>query len=145
MIEIKEDHENKTTFISVDNATSRIRKGLVKALTSIGKENVRYCRQLIRKPPKTGRVYTIGGRRHQASAPGEPPANQTGNLARSVDFKVSGWNRMEFGDRAPYGKFLEDGTRKMEPRPHLLRTVADRSGDNYNTIAEETGQEIRKK
>lgn len=145
MIKVREDRENKTTFISIDDATPRVRRGLKTALHNIGRENTRFCRQLIRKPPKTGRVYTIGGSRHQASAPGEAPANQSGELARKIGFRVSGWSFMKFGDRAKHGKFLENGTRNMEKRPHLSTTVSEKSRDNYNEIAIQTGLEINKK
>ena len=145
MISVREDRKNKKTFISIDDATPRVRRGLTDALRIIGKENVRHCRQLIRKPPKTGRVYTIGGNRHLASAPGEAPASQTGELSRGVAYRASGWNFMKFGDKAKHGKFLEDGTRRMEARPHLSTTVAERSRDNYNILAEQTGLEINKK
>lgn len=52
---------------------------------------------------------------------------------------------MKFGDRAKHGKFLENGTRNMEPRPHLSTTVSEKSRDNYNEIAVQTGLEINKK
>lgn len=97
-----------------------------RALYNIGKENTRFARQLIIRGPKTGRLYRIKGRkrRHRASAPGEAPANLTGNLQKKVNFIVNGHDEMQFGDQAPYGLFLELGTRKMKPRPHLSTTVA---------------------
>lgn len=145
MIRIKEDRANKRTYVSIDDATIRVRRGLRGGLLTIGKENSRHVKKLIRSPPKSGRLYKTGGRRIRASAPGEAPANRSGRLARSVGYRVSGWIRVEFGDRAPYGKFLENGTRKMEPRPHLVRTADEKRRDNYNTIAESTGKEIRRK
>ena len=145
MIRVKEDSANKRTLLTVDNATYRVRRGLREGLLTIGKENSKHVKRLIRKPPKTGRIYSKGGRRIRASAPGEAPANRSGRLARSVGYRVSGWIRCEFGDRAPYGKFLENGTRKMEPRPHLVRTANEKRRDNYNTIAQSTGKEIHRK
>ena len=145
MITVKEDRANRQTFLSIDDATKRVRRGLNVALGIIGRENVKYCKELIRKPPKTGNIYTIGRRRHQASAPGEPPATLSGELLRSIKFRVAGWDFMEFGDEAEHGKFLETGTRKMEARPHLTRTVADKSKDNFNELAKQTGLELKKK
>lgn len=75
---------------------------------------------------KTGRVYLIrrGGRRrrHQASAPGESPANMTGALRRGIGYKIQGSDRLEWGysDKTPYGLWLEEGTPKMEPRPNII-------------------------
>ena len=145
MINVTEDRANRITFISIDDATPRVRTGLTAALRTIGKENKKYCKGLIRSLKKTGNIHTIGGRRHQASAPGEPPASQTGALAASIGYRSSGWNYMEFGDKVPYGKFLEGGTRKMEPRPHLTTTAEDKSRDNYNEIVQQTGLELNKK
>lgn len=145
MIRVKEDRQNMTSFISVDDATYRVRRGLRGALLDIGKENSRHVKKLIRKPPKSGRLYRFKGRRHQASAAGEAPANRSGRLARSVGSKVSGWSRCEFGDRELYGKYLEHGTRKMRPRPHIIRTVNEKRRDNFNSIVQATGKEIRRK
>lgn len=145
MIRIKEDRQNMRTFVSIDDATYRVRRGLRGGLLEIGRENSKHVKKLIRKPPKSGRLYKFKGRRHQASAAGEAPANRSGRLARSIGFKASGWSRCEFGDRELYGKFLERGTRKMRPRPHLIRTVDEKRRDNFNSIVQATGKEINKK
>lgn len=103
----------------------KMRGGHRLAFYKIGKENVRVTRELIKKGPKTGRLYRIAGRKrlHRASAPGEPPANLTGRLRRGVDFIVKGTDQMQFGDTVHYGFYLERGTRKMKPRIHLKRAV----------------------
>lgn len=145
MIKIKEDRRNMRTFVTIDNATIRVRRGLRLGLIEIGDENSKHVKKLIRKPPKSGRLYKFKGRRHQASAAGEAPANRSGRLARSVGFKTSGWSRCEFGDRELYGKFLEHGTRRMQPRPHIVRTVEEKRRDNFNSIVQATGKEINKK
>lgn len=102
-----------------------MRQGYRLAFYNIGKENVRITRELIKKGPKTGRLYRIAGRkrRHRASAPGEPPANLTGRLRRGVNFEVKGTDQMQFGDTVFYGFYLERGTKKIKPRPHLKRAV----------------------
>ena len=144
MIRIKEDHRNKRTFISIDDAPKRIRQGARIALTEIGRENVVHTKGLIMKPPKTGKFYRFKGGIHRASAPGQPPANRSGALLSSTRFRVYGWHRMEFGYHAPYGKYLEDGTSKMEARPALSRTVLEKRRDNYNSIEKNTGKLIIK-
>jgi HK97 gp10 family phage protein len=73
--------------------------------------------------PRTGRVYTIRGKKHQASAPGEAPARRTGRLAKSVGYKVTGFDELVVGEEAPYASFLENGTGRMKPRPHLSLAV----------------------
>src|SRR5215831_8893515 len=40
--------------------------------------------------PATGRVYSSRGRRHRASAPGEPPAPDTHTLVESIASQPSG-------------------------------------------------------
>lgn len=77
--------------------------------------------------PKTGRVYTkyVPRRDHQASAPGEPPANDTGNLAANIiiDRAEVGSGRIRISSLAAYSKVLELGGRFMAPRPFLRRAL----------------------
>lgn len=114
-----------TYLRDLDHHNEAMKRGTRLAFYSIGKENVRETKELIKKGPKTGRLYRLKGRkyRHRASAPGEPPANLTGRLRKGVDFEVRGSDQMQFGDRVFYGFFLERGTKKMRPRPHLSRAV----------------------
>lgn len=78
----------------------------------------------IQRGPATGRVYERSGgqnlsARHQASAPGEAPMTDTGNLAGSGKASHEGL----FSDvifTAPYAIDLEYGTFNMEPRPFLI-------------------------
>lgn len=67
------------------------------------------------KGPHSGRVYSRRGRRHQASAPGEYPANDTGNLLASLKGQVTA-NTATIGTNVFYSKFLREGTRKMARR-----------------------------
>lgn len=93
--------------------------------------------------PRTGRVYTFRGRKHQASAPGEPPALRTGRLAKSVDYQVSGWHTMVLGEEAEYAKFLEHGTRRMQPRPHLQVAVRNTQTVVMQELAKAIGEAHR--
>ena len=74
--------------------------------------------------PKTGRLYPRGGRVHQASAPGEAPANDGGTLIQrteeeiaddglsgAVVFKTRYAAALEFGS-------LEHGTGFIAARPY---------------------------
>lgn len=72
-----------------------------------------------RRGPHTGRRYARGGRVHQASAPGQPPAPDTGTLLRSITIEL-GDMRATVGSRLPYSMFLEFGTRHMAARPMWL-------------------------
>lgn len=71
----------------------------------------------------SGRVYRNG---HVASAPGQPPAPDTGSLRRNwQQSKLVGGNGggvriiMRMKSMMFYQQFLEFGTRKMAPRPHV--------------------------
>ncbi len=76
--------------------------------------------------PGSGRVFVRRGIRHQASAPGEPPAADTGNLRSKIGFQIKAPGRIGIGVAAgaPYWKFLEFGTRFIDPRPFLRPAIA---------------------
>ena len=71
----------------------------------------------------SGRVYRNG---HVASAPGQPPAPDTGNLRRNWRQRVYAHGNgkgngvtvhMQISSQMFYSVFLENGTRKMAARP----------------------------
>jgi hypothetical protein len=73
---------------------------------------------------RTGRIYKVPGTQvtYTASAPGEPPAVQTGQLRNSVTAIVEkeGKSVKGFvGTELMKGLWLEKGTSKMAPRPWL--------------------------
>ena len=82
----------------------------------------------------SGRKYRRGKKWHTASAPGQPPARDTGVLASSVSYEVNrrgfdiqgrvgpdlGRIRMSRQHTEPdYGSYLELGTSRMKARPWL--------------------------
>ena len=85
----------------------------------------------------TGRLYTSreGKGDHRASAEGEPPASDTGQLRRTVGYDVktniSGYVG-RVGTPEKYGLELERGTSRIAPRPWLKPTE------------KETRKEVRK-
>lgn len=135
MISIRPNTQNRRVLVTIDKAKPRFHKGQRHALTEIGKENSRHTQRLIEEPPKTGRHYTFEGRPHRASAPGQPPADRSGDLRKTTGFRVYGSSRMEYGFRMLYGKFTEDGTVKMKERPALKRTVREKERDNFIILA----------
>lgn len=65
--------------------------------------------------PKSGRIYRRRGGSHQASAPGEFPARDSGAHLATVGHKV-GPAEVTVGSGMFYAKFLRNGTRKMAKR-----------------------------
>lgn len=69
-----------------------------------------------------GVVHPTGHRPpHRASAPGEPPASDTGRLLSSIGHRIRVEDTLVaqvFAD-ARYATYLELGTSKMAPRPFL--------------------------
>ena len=61
--------------------------------------------------------------RHQASAPGQAPATDTGSLLRSLYFKQLGGSNFAIGSDIPYSYYLEFGTRKIAKRPAWIPAV----------------------
>lgn len=75
----------------------------------------------IQRGNKTGRTYKRGNVTHQASAPGEAPASDTGNLASSIlAVPESTSSAYLVGSNLSYSKELEFGTKEMKPRPWLI-------------------------
>ena len=73
--------------------------------------------------------------KYQSSAPYNPPAVQTGTLRRSWLFggrkryvRKTGTKEVRsilgVGSNVPYAKFLQTGTKNMDPRPYLSISVA---------------------
>jgi len=105
-----------------------------------GKTLLSWIKQDMKKP-KTGRVYKsyfgVKGKYKQArfiraSAPSETPAVRTGNFRKSIDFTVIGNTKLEWGSgkgtATNYAKALEFGTKKMQPRQPLQRSMKANDG-----------------
>lgn len=131
MIRMKSDRQNTKTFARISGLPNSASKGIRSAFYEIGGENVNHLRKLIRSKDKTGRLYG----NHRASAPGEAPAAQPNSrLTKGLRYTVRGDYQMEFGDTAPYGGYLEEGTKNMAARPHVSRTVREKQRDARNTF-----------
>ena len=71
---------------------------------------------------KTGIVYQKYNprRQHRASAPGQAPASDTGNLVSKITIRQDGKDKTNVESNAHYSAYLEYGTSKMEPRPFMF-------------------------
>jgi len=76
----------------------------------------------IQSGAKSGIVYEKYNprRSHRASAPGQAPASDTGNLVSKIRVKQKNPNTTIVESGADYSAFLEYGTSKMQPRPFLF-------------------------
>lgn len=115
------------------------RAGIPRDLDKVGTDIVNQLRLDLSQPGR-GRVYTtyfwtdeVGrvhpGRErvpHVASAPGDPPAVDTGQLRASYGHhaeRTPDGGMVTIGTADEKAKFLEFGTSRMEPRPHLRPVV----------------------
>lgn len=64
-----------------------------------------------------------------ASRPGEPPHSRTGTLARSIHYRRPAPLQRQIGSEVFYAKMLESGTRRMDPRPYMLRALMESTGE----------------
>ncbi len=136
-VRVKPLPSTNRVLVGVERLTEMHQKSIESALYVTGKIVGNRVAQLITQGPKTGRVYRIRGRDHQASAPKEPPANVTGRLVKSFNYNVHGPYEMELGESAPYAGFLEDGTSRIKPRPHVIRAINETQGEVVNIFYEE--------
>lgn len=116
------------------------RAGVVRDLDVAGLKIVNDLRLELSKPgtgaiyttwfftDRTGQVIPYGKRpAHQASAPGEPPAVDTGVLRASYTHdseRTPDGALLTIASGAGYAAYLEFGTSKMEARPHLRPVIA---------------------
>ena len=151
---IKVDPDNLRAEIAIKGLSKLTQRGLNQAFFDIGKDLKKTADTLIKdKTKKTGRVYIVrlNGRlhRHQASAPGESPANLTGKLRKSLGYVVSGSNRIDFGaggrdSKVNYAKDLEQGTRKILKRPYLISSITANERNFEKHIISRLEKEFKK-
>lgn len=86
---------------------------------------------------KHGRVYRRKGKRHQASAPGEPPAIETpqGSYAQTIRSAKVDDRTFTVGTTDPRGPALELGGGRVAARPHF--------GPAFERAAEQFGEDLK--
>lgn len=98
-------------------------RGVMRATAIVHKEAI----NLIEHGEKTGRVYVKyrPHRVHQASAPGEAPASDSGNLVKLIQMRFDEKDLVGYvNSGAEYAAYLEFGTRTMEARPYMRVALA---------------------
>jgi len=154
MFKLIESPQNEKSIVAVFKAPLHIAKGIRQGSAISGKALVSDLRKSMKetKSGKTYRVYKgIGGKKlkrsrlHIASSSSQTPAIITGNFRKSIDFKVLGSSRLEFGSGSrgfakDYARVLELGSSKMAARKPLGRTV-EKLG---NQVAHNISKQINK-
>ncbi len=110
---------------------------ITKTLT-IGANDIRNTILRSMRNTKRASYYYTSGKtkvRHRPSLPYNPPAIDTGELARSIMYDTE-YMQVEIGTYggAPYGKYLETGTKRMKPRPWLQPAVEEHQDDIIKRI-----------
>ena len=115
--------------LTYTNDLSKLTKEMEKEYEKIMlKASMRVHRELISKVlvgPRTGEIYPVPATEdtvYQASKAGEAPASRLGHLRTSYKYLVKGEGSEAVGyvgSPLDYSHYLEYGTAKMAPRPHL--------------------------
>lgn len=138
---IKIEDTTKQAYMHIADLKYATERAIRQAFYRFGKLLRQYASEQILKKNKTGIIYRIKRgktkRRHQASAPGQFPANLSGELRRSLGFIVHGVDNLEFGYEAKHGKFLEDGTVKMKERPGLKMSIQNKGASGTECFEDE--------
>lgn len=121
--------------INLNWLEARVRQAVEATMLGAAQVVANEAKKSIARGPKTGRVYTTRFKTntqtgkifptekrvpHQSSAPGEPPATDTGKLVSSIVASSDGVRGIVEA-RAAYAVHLEYGTRSMAARPFLMR------------------------
>jgi hypothetical protein len=107
----------------IKRLTWDIQAAAIKGLRSLAEPIKSDTQSTIRGGSRSGKIVTRYNpkRRHQASAPGEVPANDLGLLASSINAEVDPRQfNLEISAAAAYAKDLELGNRNMLPRPFMV-------------------------
>ncbi len=151
---------NNKIYNDLKTHDEKVMSGIRKGLFDVGKALIRHSKENIYKKPKGGKYYRlrkikgrVGSRflsvskvvTHKASAPGEAPANFTGNLAKGLSYKVRGNTQLIFGNKAvspidgfAYSEHLEV---KMN-RPYLAPAVKEEEKNVRNYLIKSIRKEL---
>jgi len=81
-------------------------------------------------------------REHRASAPGQAPASDTGNLVSKIIVRQKSQDVTSVESNANYSAFLEYGTSKMQPRPFMLPAFEKSKKPIMNAVFRRVVQKI---
>lgn len=103
--------------------------------------------KLVLSKPGSGREYARGKKTHVASAPGEPPAVDTGRLRNSISHGTVG-GVMRVGTGVIYARALEYGhkykNRTLLPRPHARPALIAARQEMHFVVVSSLKTELKK-
>jgi hypothetical protein len=143
MIEIKQDFDNMGVYLSINSMGRSVKTGIRHGFNLIGKEFVEDSRDKMKNTERDmSRVYYVRVRgrviRHNPSKPYFPAAIMTGELSKSVRYKVNGSDSMRFGagytKRVNYAKYVELGTKQMIERPYLKPAILENDRNAFTSF-----------
>lgn len=128
MVEIKISY-NVESLKNIKNFNEEVLTAVDQTLNQAAIIIAGKVRDKIHKGERSGRIYRLGRkghyRYHQASAPGEPPKSDTGNLASHTYSSHPKFLEAHVISDAAYSEALEHGTYKMAARPFMAVTVSE--------------------
>lgn len=94
---------------------------------------------------KSGVMYQMYNprREHRASAPGQAPASDTGNLVSKIIVRQKSQDVTSVESNANYSAYLEYGTSKMEARPFMLPAFEKSKKPIINAVINRITQKIQ--
>lgn len=115
-------------------------RGVVRGTESVREEAIR----LMQETAHTGRIYRRRGVSHQASAPGEPPAVDTGRHIAQI---TTEYDQAQLAGtvtfRSKQAAWLEFGTARMAARPYARPALANKQAEIEADIGAEIDQAMR--
>lgn len=124
MIKVEMSSKSQNILADFKKVPSKMKREVFDIIYKYGQKMRNTIIESMKKTSKDmTRPVRRGARSHYPSLPGFPPAIDTGALVNSIRIEkdeVKG--KVEIGSKgnAPYSKYLETGTAKMEARPFLL-------------------------
>lgn len=125
-------------------AISRMRAASARGVEKAGRLYIQEVLRLIFDTPKTGQVYNG----HQASAPGEPIASETGTYVNRFKIEVKQLKAgpvCRVSNTAPHAKLVEFGTSRMDARPTMRPALLTAGPGVFKTVRNEWVAEFKRK
>jgi len=152
------DGPSEFTFRQIETNAENVRQAIRQTFFFMGRDlKKEISKAILSKEGKTGNVYNVrlkikSGRnkgkpgrriRHQSSAPGETHADLSGDLRKSLGWKVHGTDSLEIGygitKTAPEYADIEFGNDRVAARPSIRNSI---EGASFETFFEKALEKL---